>query len=107
MSQALVSIRNLSVTLGGNPILRDLSIDLERQRITAVIGLNGAGKTTLLRALLKEVPYSGEVRFHCGHDHTGPMPRHMGYVPQKLHMDARMPLTVLDLFGLSLKRSPL
>ena len=42
--------------------------------------------TTLLRALLKEVPYAGTIRFHCGHDHQHPMPKHVGYVPQKLHI---------------------
>jgi zinc transport system ATP-binding protein len=107
MTAALATIRDLKVSLGGVPILCGVNADLVRGRVTALIGLNGAGKTTLLRALLKEVPYSGEVCFHCGHDHTGPKPRHIGYVPQKLHMDSRMPLTVLDLFGLSLRSRPL
>src|SRR5215471_10961345 len=104
MSDALVSIRNLSVTLGGNRILHNLSADLQRGQITAVIGLNGSGKTTLLRALLKEIPYSGEVKFHCGHDHTHPIPQHIGYVPQKLRVDSNLPLTVRDLLALALQR---
>jgi zinc transport system ATP-binding protein len=103
----LATIRGMCVALGGEPILRGLDADLQRGRITAVIGLNGAGKTTLLRALIKEVPYTGEVRFLCGHDHSKPTPQHIGYVPQKLQMDANLPLTVLDLFGLSLRRLPL
>ena len=60
MSHSLVSIRNLSVTLGGTPILRDLNADLERGRITAVIGLNGSGKTTLLRAPAQGNPVLGD-----------------------------------------------
>jgi zinc transport system ATP-binding protein len=72
-----------------------------------LIGLNGAGKTTLLRALLREVPYEGSVRFHCGHDHSKPTPEHIGYVPQKLRIDGTLVLTVLDLFGLCLRRRPL
>ncbi|HYV38609.1 MAG TPA: ATP-binding cassette domain-containing protein [Gemmataceae bacterium] len=107
MSKALLSIRNLSVTLGGNPILRDLNVELERQRITAVIGLNGCGKTTLLRALLKEIPYTGDVRFHCGHDHRAPTPQHIGYVPQKLRIEGHLPLTVRDLLALALQKKPL
>jgi zinc transport system ATP-binding protein len=107
MTSALATIRGLKVSLGGMPILCGVDADLQRGRVTAVIGLNGAGKTTLLRALLKEVPYAGEVHFHCGHDHTGPVPRHIGYVPQKLRMDGNLPLTVLDLFGLSLIRRPI
>jgi zinc transport system ATP-binding protein len=107
MSHSLVSIRNLSVTLGGTPILRDLNADLQQGRITAVIGLNGSGKTTLLRALLKEIPYSGTVKFHCGHDHRAPTPEHIGYVPQKLRIEANLPLTVRDLLALALQKRPL
>ena len=107
MSQALVSIHGLTVTLGGTPILSGVNTDIERGKITALIGLNGAGKTTLLRALIREVPYEGSVRFHCGHDHSKPTPEHIGYVPQKLRIDGTLVLTVLDLFGLCLRRWPL
>src|SRR5689334_9084498 len=104
MNHPLVSIHNLSVSLGGNSILRDLNVELDRQRITAVIGLNGCGKTTLLRALLKEIPYTGKVEFHCGHDHRAPTPQHIGYVPQKLRIEAHLPLTVRDLLALALQK---
>jgi zinc transport system ATP-binding protein len=107
MSHVLVSIRNLTVTLGGNPILRGLNADVEGERITAVIGLNGSGKTTLLRAVLQEIPYTGSIRFHCGHDHSAPAPEYVGYVPQKLRIDANLPLTVRDLLAMALQRRPL
>jgi zinc transport system ATP-binding protein len=104
---ALVSIRDLRVDLGGTSILKGVSAELVRGQVTALIGLNGSGKTTLLRALVHEYPYRGEVRFHCGHDHTKPTPEHIGYVPQKLALDARLPLTVKDLLALTLSRRPL
>lgn len=107
MTHVLVTIRDVCVALGGTPILRGVTADLAYGQITAVIGLNGAGKTTLLRALLKEVAYTGQVRFHCGHDHTKATPEHIGYVPQKLRIEGNLPLTVLDLFGLCLRRRPL
>lgn len=103
----LVTIRNLRVELGGNPILRGLSAELPRKRIAALVGLNGSGKTTLLRALLKEIPYRGEIHFHCGHDHSQPNPRHVGYVPQKLRLESNMPLTVRDLLGLAMQSRPI
>jgi zinc transport system ATP-binding protein len=103
----LVSIRDLRVSLGGNLILRGFDAALERGKITAMIGLNGSGKTTCLRAVLKEVPYTGHITFHCGHDHRQPNPRHVGYVPQKLRIDANMPLTVRDLLALAMQRRPL
>jgi zinc transport system ATP-binding protein len=108
MSQPpLVTMRDVCVSLGGAPILRGVNAELQRGKVTALIGLNGAGKTTLLRALIKESPFTGEIRFGCGHDHSKPTPQHIGYVPQKLRLDANLPLTVLDLFGLSLRRRPL
>jgi ABC-type Mn2+/Zn2+ transport system ATPase subunit len=103
----LVSIRDLRVDLGGRPVLNGMTADLARGKVTALIGLNGSGKTTLLRALVREYPFDGEVRFHCGHDHTRPTPEHVGYVPQKLTLDARLPLTVKDLLALALSRRPL
>jgi zinc transport system ATP-binding protein len=103
----LVTVRGLRVALGGKEILKGVDADLARGKVTALIGLNGAGKSTLLRALLKEVPYAGQVRFHCGHDHSRPTPEHIGYVPQKLRIEANLPLTVEDLFALALQRRPL
>jgi zinc transport system ATP-binding protein len=103
----LVTIRGMRVALGGKSILQGVDADLARGKVTALVGLNGAGKSTLLRALVKEVPYVGQVRFHCGHDHTKPTPEHVGYVPQKLRIEANLPLTVEDLFAISLQRRPL
>ena len=107
MTAALATIRDLRVTLGGRPVLTGIDADIARGQITALIGLNGSGKTTLLRAILKEVPYGGRIDFHCGHDHRHPAPEHVGYVPQRLQIDARLPLTVRDLLGLALQRRPL
>ena len=107
MNADLVTIRDLCVDLGGNSILKGVNAGLARGRITALIGLNGSGKSTLLRALVKEAPYRGQIAFHCGHDHTRPTPEFVGYVPQKLRVEANLPLTVYDLFGLSLQRRPL
>jgi zinc transport system ATP-binding protein len=107
MNANLVQIRDVCVRLGSRDILRGVSADLARGRITALIGLNGSGKTTLLRAILKETPYTGTIAFRCGHDHSRPTPKHVGYVPQKLAIDPTLPLTVCDLLTLALQRRPL
>lgn len=103
----LVAIREVSVERGGCRILKRVTADIARGKITALIGLNGSGKTTLLRALVGEYPYQGRINFHCGHDHSRPAPEHVGYVPQRLIIDARLPLTVRDLFSLALSSRPL
>jgi zinc transport system ATP-binding protein len=107
MNEPLVRLTDVRVELGGNPILRGVSADIQRGKITALMGLNGSGKTTLLRAILKEIPYAGRIEFFCGHDHHRATPEYVGYVPQKLHIEARLPLTVRDLLALALQRWPL
>lgn len=107
MTHPLVSLKNVHVTLGGVPILQGVNAQLAHGKITSLIGMNGSGKTTFLRVLLNEVPYTGKVQFHCGHDHSRPLPEQVGYVPQKLRFDAQMPLTVMDLLALVMQRRPL
>ncbi|WZO96894.1 phosphate ABC transporter ATP-binding protein PstB [Isosphaeraceae bacterium EP7] len=45
----VLSARNLSVYYGATRALRDISIDIPRNQITALIGPSGCGKSTLLR----------------------------------------------------------
>jgi zinc transport system ATP-binding protein len=62
MSVTPVAITNLGVSLGGVPILRDVSMVVEQHEIVALLGGNGSGKTTLIRGLLGLVPHDrGEI----------------------------------------------
>ncbi|MFA9429758.1 ABC transporter ATP-binding protein [Egicoccus sp. AB-alg2] len=47
----VASLRAVGVRVGGNDLLRDVDLDLERGEHLAVLGPNGSGKTTLLRVL--------------------------------------------------------
>ena len=103
----LVSLRGLKVFRGKQLVIRELSAEIARGKVTAIIGLNGSGKSTLLRTLVGEFPYEGTMQFRCGHDHSRPTPEYVGYVPQRLTIDPRLPLTVRDLLGLAIKRGPI
>jgi phosphate transport system ATP-binding protein len=46
-----ISVRNLSVSFGGKPGLRQISLEIPAYRILSAIGPAGSGKTTFLRAL--------------------------------------------------------
>lgn len=47
----MLEFRNVDVNIGKTPILKDISLQLEKGKITALIGSNGCGKTTLLQTL--------------------------------------------------------
>ncbi len=90
---------DFGVALGGVTILQDVNLHVHCGELTVLIGPNGAGKTTLFRAMLGEIPHSGRLHFvHSGNQNRAARPR-IGYVPQKLELDSRSPVTVLDLFA--------
>jgi branched-chain amino acid transport system ATP-binding protein len=47
-----LEIRNLDVSIGNIPILRDVSLSVPSGKMFGLIGHNGAGKTTLMRAIM-------------------------------------------------------
>jgi len=84
---SLVTLNNISVRFGERRVLSDISLTLQPGRILTLLGPNGAGKSTLVRVVLGLLPVSG-----------GTVERdrdlRIGYVPQKLHIDATLPLSV-------------
>lgn len=62
---AVLEIKNVSSGYGEVQILWDVSLKLERGKLTSLVGANGVGKTTLMRTvvgLLK--PLKGQVSFN-------------------------------------------
>lgn len=51
MTGAVMECRDLSVTVPGRALLRDLSLTLRPGNVVAVLGRNGAGKSSLLHVL--------------------------------------------------------
>ncbi len=57
----LVDLQNVTVVRDGNPILRNLTLQIGQGQHTAILGPNGSGKSTLLRVLSHELyPYAGQ-----------------------------------------------
>jgi ABC-type multidrug transport system ATPase subunit len=65
--EPMIAVRNLSVVLGTNPVLDDVTVHIARGESVGLVGPNGSGKTTLLRCLLGLVPFSGRASID-GHD---------------------------------------
>jgi zinc transport system ATP-binding protein len=99
-------LKNVSVTLRGRQILQNVNLHIHCGQLAVIIGPNGAGKTTLLRAILNELPFTGKINFSSIDGRSGRSFR-IGYVPQRLDIDAFSPMTVLDLFAASLSKKPL
>lgn len=61
---SLISIKDLTVSRGGMPVLEGLSFAVSAGEVLVLRGPNGSGKTTLLRTLAGlQPPYAGEVIF--------------------------------------------
>lgn len=63
-----LSVRNLSVTVGGKPVLERLNLEVPDGELHALMGKNGAGKSSLAKVLVGHPDYvvtSGKIEF-CG-----------------------------------------
>lgn len=98
-------IQNFGVIRGKTEILKDVNLHIHCGDLTAIIGANGAGKSTLLKAILGEMPHSGEIIFM---DEKNARTGHplIGYVPQKLDFDNSSPASVFDLFAAAYSNVP-
>lgn len=96
-TSAEITVRNLNLTYGGQksvPALKDINVDIPKNRLTAVLGPSGCGKTTFLKTLNRlheikdNVKTSGEI-YIGGEDiyhPSQPVPelrRKVGLVSQK------------------------
>ena len=87
MTQSILSIDKLSISIGGSRILRDVSLELGANHVFCLMGRNGVGKTTTLKSVVGLYKSnSGQIVFE-GHDISRMPPEHraragIGYVPQ-------------------------
>lgn len=83
----LIDVDRLSVGYGGTRVLYDVSLRVDRGEIVTIVGPNGSGKTTLLRTIVGALtPTSGRIARAPG--------LVVGYLPQRLHIDPTLPITV-------------
>lgn len=104
-----VTIKNLTKKFGSTVAIDNLSLNIEKGKITGLIGADGAGKTTLLRTIIGLLlPSEGEIDVLGFNPETqkNELNQHIGYMPQKfgLYED----LTVIENLNLyaDLKQVP-
>ncbi len=52
MADTVIDVRNVSITLGGHSIHRELNLSVTRGEVIALIGGSGSGKSVLLREII-------------------------------------------------------
>ncbi len=87
-----LELKGVWFSYGTNPVLKNINFQVKEGEVVAILGPNGAGKTTLLKIILGLLkPQKGEVRVF------GMSPQRargiIGYVPQNLSPNRRMPIT--------------
>jgi zinc transport system ATP-binding protein len=92
----VISLRGVSFSYGGAPVLENVTLDVPARAAVCIIGPNGGGKTTLVKLILGLLtPQAGEIRVF------GQPPRRArlraGYMPQHLQYDTQFPVTVMDI----------
>jgi phosphate transport system ATP-binding protein len=99
-----IKIENLSVSIGGLPVLKDISMVIPDRQITVIIGPSGCGKTTLLKSLNRlhnaydgirvsgRILVDGEDIYDPGVDVTA-VRKKMGLLSQKPQV---LPMSIFD-----------
>ncbi len=92
----LVSVRDVTFSYGGPPVLHHVSYDVMPGQFTGIVGPSGSGKTTLLKLLLGTAkPTRGTVERVPG--------LAFSYVPQLETVNWNFPVTVADCVLMSRK----
>ncbi|MBU3126890.1 ABC transporter ATP-binding protein [Clostridium tagluense] len=83
----MIQFKNVSKSINGKAILKDINITIEKGQLVVFIGPSGCGKTTTLKMINKLLtPTSGEILINgdkIGEKNTIKLRRNMGYVIQQ------------------------
>lgn len=99
MTNSLIQAQNISLNLDGKQILQNINLQIDEKQIVTLIGPNGAGKTTLVKIVLGLLAASaGNVNLRKN--------LRIGYMPQRLHIDNSMPISVQKFLHLAVRAKP-
>ena len=98
----LIEFIDVSLKINNNIILDKISLTLNKQEITTLVGVNGSGKTSLARLIIGALkPSSGKIIYKNN-------PK-INYLPQKVNIDNTIiidGLSFLKLFNSNIEKNP-
>ena len=105
----MLNVKNINQYYGGSHILRDVSLQAQRGKVTVLLGRNGVGKTTLLKSLMGLVPIkTGTIEFDGKSiQNATPYQRAragIGFVPQGREIFGRLTVQENLAMGLAYKK---
>lgn len=96
-------VNSLRVGYAGQEVIKNISLDFDKAKITTIIGPNGSGKSTLLKAAGRLLqPYSGEVLLEESEIFTmedRDIAKRLGILPQSPTAPMDLPVHCLVAFG--------
>ncbi len=82
MSQEIVDVKNLKVTIGKKTVLDKVSVQFQKGEAVVIAGSNGCGKSTFLRSLAGVIlPDKGSVEYSKDIDH-----RKIGFISDQISL---------------------
>jgi zinc transport system ATP-binding protein len=100
MSEPAIEVDDARVSLGGRAVLIDVSLEVARGEVVALLGANGSGKSTLVRTILGLAPVtSGSVALLGTPLGEFKVWERIGYVPQRVSATGGVPATVAEVVG--------
>ncbi len=90
--KTIISLRNVGICYDGCVALEDVNLDIYNDDLIGIIGPNGGGKTSLVKAIMGNIPHSGEIKI----DDSLRRRNHykIGYMPQVSEFDMRFPISL-------------
>lgn len=100
---SIISIKNLSFSYRRKEILKNISIEIEREEITGIIGPNGCGKSTLAKNIIKYLTGKYEDfkidKKNLKELHSKDLSKLISYIPQKTNLISGVSVTDFILLG--------
>ena len=94
----MIEVKNVTKKYGKVVAVDNINFTINDGEIIGLLGPNGAGKSTLLKAILGEIPHTGEITFLDMKENSKKKIK-IGYVPQSINVERHMPTTVYDMFA--------